>query len=68
MNLLIVGSCSKVTQNIVLAIAKANLYQSISIADLLPLYDHHYRYYRLRKHLNDQKSQTIVTLNKIINI
>lgn len=68
MSLLIVGSCSRVTQQIVLTLAKANIYQSIAIADLLPLYEHHYRYYRLRKNLNDQKSQTKVTLNKIVNL
>lgn len=49
MSLLIVGSSSRITQNIVLALSKHNLYKSITISDLLPLYDHHRRYYRLRK-------------------
>ena len=67
MSLLIIGSCSKITQNIILSLAKSNIYQNIAIADLLPLYEFHYRYYRLRKHLNDHKAQTKVTINKIIN-
>ena len=56
MSLLIIGSCSKITQNIILSLAKSNIYQNIAIADLLPLYEFHYRYYRLRKHLNDHKA------------
>lgn len=68
MSLLIVGSCSRVTANIVLALAKNNLYRSITIADLLPLYDHHHRYYKLRRQLSDQKSTIPVTLEKLINI
>lgn len=68
MSLLIVGSCSKITQNIILSLAKTNLYQNIAIADLLPLYEFHYRYYRLRKHLNDQKANTKVTINKILGL
>lgn len=66
MSLLIVGSCSRVTQNIVLAASKQNLYKKITIADLLPTYDFHRRYYRLRRQLSDQKSQSEVVLDKII--
>lgn len=68
MSLLIVGSCSRVTSNIILSLARKNLYQSITIADLLPLYDHHQRYYKLRRQLNDQKSNIPVSLEKLINI
>lgn len=68
MSLLIVGSCSKVTSNIVLALAKKNLYQRITIADLLPLYENHQRYYRLRKFLNDQRSTVPVAIDKLINV
>ena len=56
MSLLIVGSCSRVTQNIVLALGKQQLYKKITISDLLPTYDMHRRYYRLKRHLSDQKS------------
>ena len=58
MSLLIVGSCSKITQNIVLAIAKQSLYQSIVIRDVLPTYDFHNRFYKLKRYLKDQKSTT----------
>lgn len=68
MSLLIVGSCSKITSNIVLALAKQNIYKKITISDLLPLYDHHERYYRLRKHLNDQRSNVPVLLEKLISV
>ena len=68
MSLLIVGSCSKVTSNLVLALARSGLYSSITIADLLPLYDHHQRYYRLRKLLNDQRSSVPVQLDKLLSV
>jgi hypothetical protein len=66
MSLLIVGSCSRVTQNIILAASRQNLYKKITIADLLPTYGFHRRYYRLRRQLSDQKSQSEVVLDKII--
>lgn len=58
MSLVIVGSCSRITQNIVLALAKQTLYQKISISDVLPTYDFHRRFYRLKRYLKDQKSTT----------
>ena len=67
MSLLIIGSCSKITSNIILSLSKQNLYQNITIADVLPLYSHHERYYKLRKHLNEQRSSTSVSLDKIIS-
>lgn len=66
MSLLIVGSCSRVTQNIVLALGKQSLYSKITISDLLPTYDMHRRYYRLKRHLSDQKSQVDVSIDKLI--
>ena len=68
MSLLIVGSCSRVTQNVVLALAKANLYQSVTIADLLPYYELHNRYYHLRRALADLRSTTPVALTKLISL
>ena len=68
MSLLIIGSCSKITSNVILALTKHSLYQSITIADPLPLYSHHERYYKLRKHLNEQRSSTPVHLDKLINV
>lgn len=49
MSLYIVGSCSKITRNIVLQLAKNNQYNQITIGDLLPVYELHDRYYQLRK-------------------
>lgn len=66
MSLVIVGSCSKITQNIVLALARHNLYQKITISDLLPTYDFHRRFYRLSRHLKDQKATTEVSIEKMI--
>ena len=68
MSLLVVGSCSKITSNIIQALAKHKVYDSITIADPLPLYSHHQRYYKLRKNLNDIRSTIPVTIDKIINI
>ena len=65
MSLLIVGSCSRVTQNIVKLLAQRQQYQNITILDLLPLYDFHLRFYNLQKHLKSTNSNTKVTLNKL---
>lgn len=66
--MIIVGSCSRVTQNIVLAAAKQSLYKKITISDLLPTYDFHRRYYRLRRQLAEQKAETEVVLDKMVKI
>jgi hypothetical protein len=66
MSLIIVGSCSKITQNIVLALSKQSAYKKITISDLLPSYGFHRRYYRLRLQLKDQKSETDVILDKVV--
>ncbi len=68
MSLLIVGSCSRVTQGIVASLARQQLYQSITILDLLPTYDFHQRFYNLQKHLTSQNSTTPVTINKITRV
>lgn len=52
MSLFIIGSVSRITSNIVHQIAKTNQYKSITIADLLPTYDYHHRFYRLQKELD----------------
>jgi hypothetical protein len=52
----------------VLALAKQSLYKKITISDLLPTYDFHQRYYRLRRQLTDQKAQAEVVLDKMIKI
>lgn len=65
MSLLIVGSTSRITQNIILHLARQNAYKSITITDLLPLYGYHHRYYRLRKALTEQPTQTTVSLTKL---
>lgn len=68
MSLLIVGSCSRATQGIVAQLAKQQLYQSITILDLLPTYDLHQRFYRLKQNLSSLNSNTQVNINKLINI
>jgi hypothetical protein len=68
MSLLIVGSCSRVTQGIVASLARQQLYQSITILDLLPTYDFHQRFYNLQIHLASQNSSTPVTINKITRV
>lgn len=68
MSLLIVGSCSRVTSNIVLALTRSGLYSSITISDPLPVYEHHQRYYRLRKLLNEQRSSIPVVLDKLLSV
>lgn len=64
MSLAIVGSCSKVTQNIVLAAAKQGNYSKITISDLLPTYCFHQRFYKLKRQLADQKSTADVQIDK----
>ena len=49
MSLYIVGSCSKITRNIVLQLAKNNQYKNITIGDMLPVYEFHNRFYTLQK-------------------
>lgn len=52
MSLLIVGSASRITQNIVQQLALTKAYSAITISDLLPQYCFHSRYYNLRKALS----------------
>lgn len=68
MSLLIVGSASKITQNIVHQLARNNVYKSITITDLLPTYCFHSRYYQLKKSLVQYNSQTTIDLNKLTRI
>jgi hypothetical protein len=62
MSLFIVGSCSKITRNIVLQLVKNNQYNQITIGDVLPHYDLHQRYYQLRRDLADLNLTTTVGL------
>jgi len=68
MSLLIVGSCSRITQNIIHHLSKQQQYRQITITDLLPTYDFHRRYYKLRKTLKDQKSTLQVDINKLTRV
>jgi len=67
MSLLIIGSCSKITQNIVLHLGKTQTYSRITISDLLPTYSFHKRYYKLRHQLDQENITTSVALNKLIS-
>lgn len=62
MSLFIVGSCSKITRNIILQLAKNNQYNQITLGDVLPVYDFHQRYYQLRRDLANAKLTTQVDL------
>lgn len=66
MSLYIVGSCSKITKNIILQLAKNNQYSQITIGDLLPEYNLHERYYQLKRELADGKFTTKVNIEKLI--
>jgi hypothetical protein len=68
MSLLIVGSTSRITQNIVLQLSRQKLYSSITISDLLPTYCFHARYYHLRKTLAQEQSSTEVALTKLTRV
>lgn len=66
MSLYIVGSCSKITRNIVLQLSKNNQYTNITIGDLLPVYQFHERFYQLKRDLSDANSTLNVNLDKLI--
>lgn len=68
MSLLIVGSCSKVAQNIILQLNKTQMYKSITITDLLPNYDFHKRFYKLQQELSQTSSSLALSINKLISI
>ena len=68
MSLLIVGSCSRVTQSVVTSLAKLQQYQNITILDLLPVYNFHQRFYNLQHQLSTLNSTTKVNIQKIINV
>ena len=68
MSLLIVGSCSRITQHLILNLARAGRHSSITLLDPLPLYRHHDRYYALRLRLLEQRSKLPVELKKLISV
>lgn len=51
MSLLIVGSCSRLTQTIIKHLIQKGQYSKITLADLFPQYHHFHRYYKLREEL-----------------
>ena len=65
MSLLIIGSCSRITSKIVQSLARNQQYTRITIGDLLPTYNFHNRYYRLRKELDQEKLSVNVELQKL---
>lgn len=68
MSLFIIGSANRVTANIVLQLARNAQYSSITIADLLPSYEHHHRFYRLQRELDNLQLPTSVKLTKISQV
>ena len=65
MSLFIVGSCSRITSNIIQTLARNKQYESITIGDLIPTYSFHNRYYRLRKDLDQQNLSIKVNIEKL---
>lgn len=65
MSLLIVGSCSRVTQGLVHLLARQQAYQQITILDLLPTYHFHHRFYRLQKQLATHPTSPKLSLTKL---
>lgn len=49
MSLFIIGSVSRITSSIIHHISKNSQFKSVTVADLLPSYDYHHRFYRLQK-------------------
>lgn len=49
MSLFVVGSVSRITSNIVTRLAQEGKFSTITIADLLPSYEYHNRFYRLQR-------------------
>lgn len=68
MSLFIVGSVSRVTSNIIHHLAKNAQYSAITIADLLPCYEFHHRYYRLQRELDEGNTKLKLNLTKLSNI
>ena len=66
MSLQIFGSCSRITRNIILQLAKNNQYSKITVNDLLPVYSFHDRFYRLQRELADAKLTIDINLDKIL--
>lgn len=66
MSLQIIGSCSKITQNIVLQLAKNNQYSKITVNDLLPVYSFHNRFYKLQRDLEEAKLTMDLMLDRIL--
>ena len=63
MSLFIVGSCSRITRNIILS--GAAHYKKVTICDLLPTYDQHYRFYNFKKELAEQRSPIDISISKL---
>lgn len=68
MSLFIIGSANRVTSNIIMQLARNGQYSSVTIADFLPTYEHHYRYFRLQKDLDNLQLSTVLNLTKISTI
>jgi hypothetical protein len=68
MSLLIVGSCSRVTQNIIKLLSQNQVYTTVTILDLLPTYNFHQRFYRLQKDLKKSNSNITVSLDKLFQL
>lgn len=68
MSLFIIGSVSRVTSNIVHHLAKHGTYTSVTIADLLPCYEFHHRFYRLQRDLETASSNLKLNLTRLVSI
>lgn len=68
MSLFIIGSVSRVTSNIVFQLAKSGQYKSVTIADILPTYSFHSRFYRLQHDLDQAQLKLDLSLTRLTNI
>lgn len=68
MSLFIIGSVSRVTSNIIHHLAKHGTYKSVTIADLLPAYEYHSRFYRLQSDLDQSGAKLNLNLTRLTSL
>lgn len=68
MSLFVVGSVSRITSNIVTRLAQEAKFSTITIADLLPAYEYHNRFYRLQRQLEQKNAKVNLSLTRLTNI
>jgi hypothetical protein len=67
MSLFIIGSVSRVATNLIHHLSKHGKYSSVTIADPLPQYSFHQRFYRLQKELENVPGKVSVDLTRLLS-